>query len=118
MLVANEISPLDFNNTSPVAPAAVVLRLPFTLIVPPYAVMGPAIVVLCKLTVLLLVVLPKVKPPRVLPNVHPDVEKLPVKPVPTDSIRKAPAPANEALDVVGALFDSTKVPALIVVAPV
>ena len=69
-------------------------------------------------TALVLVVLPTVKPPKVLPNVQPDVEKAPVKAVPADSIIKLPAPAKDALAVVGASFDNTKLPAFTAVAPV
>ncbi len=118
LLVATEISPLDFSNTSPDTPPAVVLRLPLTFRVPPKALMGPAMAMSYKDTALVLVVLPTVKPPKVLPKVQPDVEKAPVKPVPTDSMRKSPAPVNDELAVVGALLDNTKRPALTVVAPV
>ena len=118
LLAATEMSPLDLSSTSPETPPAVVLRMPFTVIEPPYTVIGPAIVASNMDTVLVLVDLPTVKLPSVLPNVQPEVENAAVNALDTDSMRKFPAPAKEALAVVGALLENTKLPALTLVAPV
>lgn len=92
--------------------------MPFTVIEPPYTVIGPAIVASSMDTVLVLVDLPTVKLPSVLPNVQPEVENAAVNALDTDSMRKLPEPAKEALAVVGALLENTKLPALTLVAPV
>ena len=59
-----------------------------------------------------------VNPPKFEPKTQPVVLKLPVKLDDDDSIRSAPAPEKPLVALVGALCCSTKVPALIVVAPV
>ena len=101
------------------APLRLLLILLFTLMLPPYTVIGPLIfIALANVTSAVLVDLPMITLLNVLPNVHPDVENALLKAAAADSMRNAPGPSIEELVEVGALLEITKVPPEIVVVPV
>ena len=117
VLAATVIAPEAFKSIA--APDKPLVKLLLSLILPPYTVMGPIILMARPMvTSAVLVVLPIVKLLSELPNVQPAVENAPLKLEAADSIRKPPSPLIDELDEVGALFDMTKVPAERVVIPV
>ena len=89
------------------------------LILPPYMLIVPAMLVALPIVIsAAFPLLPIVKPPNVLPKRQPLVLKALVKEVPADWIVSVPEPSKLLVAVVGASFCSTKLPALMVVAPV
>ena len=89
------------------------------LILPPDMLIVPAMLAALSIVIsAVLPLLPIVKPPNVLPKRQPLVLKALVKEVPADWIVSVPDPSKLLVAVVGASFCSTKLPALMVVAPV
>ena len=76
------------------------------------------LIALASVTSAVLVDLPITTLVRLLPNVHPDVEKAPLNAAPGDSTRRNAGPSIDELVEVGALLEITKPPPESTVVPV